>query len=95
MRRQGATTVFHRLIVCLLSYCHSLASNYLAGETGYVKKDEVQGNFFEVCAKLTHQGRSMTVSKAPDRDGEIKMVDMSGVIALAAALKESQISSLK
>ena len=83
------------MIVCLLSYCHSFANNNLAGETGYVKKDKVQGDSFEVGAKVTYEGREMTVSKAPDSDGDIKMVDMSGVIALAAALKDSQISSLK
>ena len=32
----------------------------------------------------------MTVSKAPDSDGDIKMVDMSGVFALAAALPEAK-----
>ena len=86
---------FHRLIVCLLSYCHSVADNNLVRETDYVKKDKVQGDSFEVGAKVTYEGREMTVIKAPDSDGDIKMVDMSGVIALAAALKDSQITSLK
>ena len=65
----------------------SLASNNLA-ETGYIKKSEVQGSSFEVGAKVTYQGREMTVSKAPDSDGDIKMLDMSGVLALAASLPE-------
>ena len=81
--------------MCLLSYCHSLSGNNLAGFTGYVKKDKVQGDSFEVGAKVTYEGREMTVSQAPDSDGEIKMIDTSGVIALAAVLKDSQISSLK
>ena len=66
----------------------SLARNNLASETGYVKRSKVQGASFEVGAKVTYQGREMTVSKAPDSDGEIKMVDMSGVFALAASLPE-------
>ena len=81
--------------MCLLSYCHSLSGNNLAGFTGYVKKDKVQGDSFEVGAKVTYEGREMTVSEAQDSDGDINMVDMSGVIALAAALKDSQIVNLK
>ena len=65
----------------------SLANNNLA-ETGYIQKSEVQGSSFEVGAKVTYQGREMTVSKAPDSDGDIKMLDMSGVLALAASLPE-------
>ena len=44
---------------------------------------------------MTYEGREMTVSQAPDSDGDIGMIDMSGVIALAAALKDSQIVNLK
>ena len=65
----------------------SLANNHLA-ETGYIKTSEVQGSSFEVGAKVTYQGREMTVSKAPDSDGDIKMRDMSEVLALAASLPE-------
>ena len=50
----------------------------------------MQGSSFEVGAKVTYEGREMTVSKAPDSDGDIKMVDMSGVFALAAALPEAK-----
>ena len=45
----------------------------------------MQGSSFEVGAKVTYEGREMTVSMAPDRYGYIKMVDISGVFALAAA----------
>ena len=72
----------------------------------------MQGSSFEVGAKVTYEGREMTVSKAPGRakmldpDGrpngkvaegrDIKMVDMSGVFALAAALPEAKsLRSLK
>ena len=61
----------------------------------------MQGSSFEVGAKVTYEGREMTVSKAPGRakipgtdkvaEGrDIKMVDMSGVFALAAALPEAK-----
>ena len=56
----------------------------------------MQGSSFEVGAKVTYQGREMTVSMAPDRDGDIKMLDMSGVLALAASLPECKtLTSLK
>ena len=70
----------------MLSFPHSLGSNALVGLTDYVNKSEVQGSSFEVGAKVTYQGREMTVSKAPDSDGDIKMFDPSGLIALAASL---------
>ena len=60
-----------------------------------MKKDTVEGASFEVGAKVTYEGREMTVSKAPDSDGDIKMVDMSGMVAFSAALKDSKITSLK
>ena len=50
----------------------------------------MQGSSFEIGAKVTYEGREMTVSKAPDSDGDIKMADMSGVFALAAALPEAK-----
>ena len=60
-----------------------------------MKKDKVEGASFEVGAKVKYEGREMTVSKAPDSDKHIKMIDMSGVVALSAALKDSKITSLK
>ena len=55
----------------------------------------MQGSSVEVGAKVTYEGREMTVSKAPSPvdkapDPVIKMVDMSGVFALAAALPEAK-----
>ena len=82
---------------------HSLADNQLAGETGTVDKSKqmwdgnrgknvfcVQGSSFRIGAKVTYEGRKMTVSKALDSYGDIEMVDMSGVFALAAALPEAK-----
>ena len=79
----------------MLSFPHSLASNNLAGETGYIKTSEVQGSSFEVGAKVTYEGREMTVSMAPDSDGEMKMIDLSGFIVFAACLPECGLTSLK
>ena len=64
-------------------------------ETGYIKKSKVQGSSFEVGAKVTYEGREMTVSKAPDSDGDIKMIDLSGFMALAASLPECGLTSLE
>ena len=66
----------------------SLANNSLAVETGYVNKDKVQGESFEVGVKVMYNGRQMTVSKAPDSDGDIKMLDLSAVFALCDALPQ-------
>ena len=67
----------------------SLAINLLVSETGYVKATEVQGESKEVGAKVIYQGREMTVSKGIDSDGELKMTDISGVVALAEMLKSN------
>ena len=79
----------------MLSFPHSLASNNLAGETDYINKSEVQGSSFEVGAKVTYEGREMTVSQAPDSDEDMKMIDLSGVLALAASLLECGLTSLE
>ena len=79
----------------MLLFAHSLASNNLAGETGYIKKSKVQGSSFEVGAKVTYEGREMTVSQAPDSDGDIKLMDFSGVMALAASLPQCGLTSLE
>ena len=50
----------------------------------------MQGASFEVGAKVTYEGREMTVSRAPDKYGFMWMVEMSGVFALAAALPEAK-----
>ena len=79
----------------MLSFPHSLASNDLARDTGYISASEVQGSSFEVGAKVTYEGREMTVSQAPDSDGDIEMYDLSGFMALAACLPECGLTSLK
>ena len=69
--------------------CFSLQSNSLASETDYVEATEVQGESKEVGAKVIYQGREMTVSKGIDSDGDLKMVDFSGVVAFAEMLKSN------
>ena len=66
----------------------SLADNNVAGQTGYVKKDQVQGESFKVGAKVMYNGRQMTVSQAPDDDGDMIMYDLSAVFALCNALPQ-------
>ena len=66
----------------------SLASNSLVFETGYVKKSKVQGELFEVGSKVVYNGRQMIISKAPDGDGDIKMLALSAVFALCDALPQ-------
>ena len=65
----------------------NLSSSNLAGETNYIKAREVQGESKEVGAKVIYQGRVMTVSTGVDSDGDLKLTDFSGVLALSEALK--------
>ena len=45
---------------------------------------------------MVSEGREMTVSKAPDSDGDLKMIDLSGVLAVASCLPECKsLTSLK
>jgi hypothetical protein len=67
----------------------NLSSNNLAGETGYVKADRVQGTSFEVGDKVTYEGREMIISKGKDSGGDIKMIDLSGVKVLAEGIAVS------
>ena len=67
-----------------------LSSNNLAGETGYVKANQVQGSSFEVGDKVTYKGLEMIISKGKDHDGDIKMIDLSGVKALADGIAVSR-----
>ena len=74
----------------------SLADNNLVGKTGYIKQSQVQGDSKEVGAKVIYQGREMVVSKGVDSDGDLQMIDLSGLAALAGSLKMNKIlTSLK
>jgi Ran GTPase-activating protein (RanGAP) involved in mRNA processing and transport len=70
----------------------NLSSNNLCSvtETGYIKASQVQGSSFNEGDKVVYQGKEMIVSKAKDRDGDIKMTnlpDISGLNALADAFR--------
>ena len=79
----------------MLLFPHSLGSNNLADETGYIKKSEVQGSSFEVGAEVTYEGREMMVRQAPDSDGGITMIDLSGFMDFVASLPECGLTSLE
>ena len=88
----------------------SLSCNNLVSETNYVNVTKVQGDSFEVGAKVVYQGRKMVVSSvndhrtharrvgddAIDRDKvEIRMSDVSGLEMLAEVLPQTDIASLE
>ena len=66
----------------------SLASNQMVSETDYVNKSKVQAESFEVGEKVMYEGYEMTVSQAPDRNGDIKMLDLYAIFALCDALPQ-------
>ena len=68
-----------------------LSSNNIGGETGWIKASEVEGESKEVGAKVIYQGREMVVSKGVDSDGELKLSDVTGVLAIADALKINEV----
>jgi hypothetical protein len=58
--------------------------------------EEAQEVYFAAGAKVTYEGREMTVSMAPDSNGDMKMIDFSGIMALTACLPECRsLTSLK
>ena len=71
------------------------SSNSLVDKTGYVKATEVQGDSFELGAKVVYQGREMLVIKGVDSDGELRMLDSSGLKILAEVLPQTKVTSLK
>jgi len=63
-----------------------LASNNMVSETGHVWMGEVQGESYDVGAKVMYNGRQMTVSQAPDSGGDMRMLDFTAIDALFDAL---------
>ena len=53
--------------------------------TGWVIPSKVQGESFEVGAKVTYDGNQMII-QAVYSDGDIKMQNLSAIFALCAAL---------
>ena len=67
-----------------------LSSNYLGGER-YVKASKVEGESKKVGDKVIYEGREMTVSKGVDKDGDLKVVDLSGMLAMSKALEVNRV----
>ena len=85
----GITAIADALRVTASLTSLNLASNNIAGETGYVKVSEVQGSSFEKGDTVVYKGQEMIISQGKDSDGDIKMIDMSGIKAIADALRVS------
>ena len=66
----------------------NLSDNDLVSETD-VKADLVQGTSFGVGDEVTYEGREMIIASMKNSDGEIKLLDLSGVKALADGLATS------
>ena len=68
----------------------NLSSNYLGSER-YVKASKVEGESKKVGDKVIYEGREMTVSKGVDKDGDLKVVDLSGMLAMSKALEVNRV----
>ena len=64
----------------------NIASNNIGGVTDYIKKAEIAGSSFKKGATVTYKGSDWVVYQEEDSDGELKLQDLSGICALAAAL---------
>jgi hypothetical protein len=89
---EGITAIAEALRVNGALTSLNLSSNNLCSvtETGYIKASQVRGSSFNEGDKVVYLGKEMIVSKAIDRDGDIKMTNlplMSGLNALANALR--------
>ena len=74
----------------ILVVLRSIASNNLVGSI-YVNASEVEGESKEVGAKVTYQGREMTVSEGVDDDGDLAVIDLSGIFAFAEMIKSNTV----
>jgi hypothetical protein len=74
---------------------HSLAQNNLIS-VSYVKANEIQGESKEVGARVIYKGREMIVIQGVDSDGDLRIGDLSGIVAIAEALQSnSSLTSIK
>ena len=64
-----------------------LSQNNIGGVSGYVKKGQLQGASFKKGDTVQYNGQQCTVFMEEDGDGDLKVQNISGVIALAEALK--------
>ena len=64
-----------------------LSNNDIGGMSGYVKKHELQGTSFKKGDTVQYNGQQCIVFKEEDGDGKLKVQNISGIVALAEALK--------
>ena len=64
----------------------NLRDNNIGGVSSYIKKAEISGSSFKKGATVTYKGSEWIVFQEEDSDGELKLQDLSGICALAAAL---------
>ena len=62
------------------------------GESGYIKKDECTGDSFEVGEAVVYEGKQCIVSKAVDRDGDLKV---SFPVTVEVGMTEADFSGAK
>eukprot|EP00937_MAST-01D_sp_MAST-1D-sp2_P006035 g6035.t1 len=65
----------------------NLASNDIGGVSGYIKKDKLQGTSFKKGDTVQYNGQQCIVYMEETSSGNLKVQNMSGVIALAEALQ--------
>ena len=64
-----------------------LSNNNIGGVSGDVKKDKLQGTSFKKGDTVQYNGQQCIVVMEEDSDGDLKVQNISGVVALAEALK--------
>ena len=74
--------MFNRALTSL-----DLSNNNIGGVSGYVKKGQLQGTSFKKGDAVQYNGQQCTVFMEEDRDGDLKVQNISGIVALAEALK--------
>jgi len=91
IRDQGAAAIAEALRGNGVLNTLNLSRNNIGGGTGWIKASEVEGESKEVGAKVIYQGREMVVSVGVDKDGDLKLEDPTGVIAIAKALEVNRV----
>ena len=82
------------LVSAFLPKCRSLRSldlsfNELASESSFVNKSQCAGQSFNAGDMVMFQGANCPVTRAADRDGDLKLMLMGGISALATAIQEN------
>ena len=83
----GAQAIAKMLVVNRALKTLNLSNNDIGGEFGYVKKDKLQGTSFKKGDTVQYNGQQCIVFMEEDSDGNLMVQNLSGVLALAEALK--------